>query len=121
MKTIRLLTVILLLAAAAYAGGKKSTPANGGYTGPSAVQASTVAQARKMKDDALVILEGRIESHLRNDKYLFRDATDTITVEIDKKIWNGLSVGAKDTIILRGEIDKELFSVEIEVKSLIKK
>ena len=52
-------------------------------------------------------------------KYLFKDASGTVTVEIDNEDWRGLNVTPQDTVILNGEIDKEMFKdTKIDVDSI---
>ena len=56
-----------------------------------------------MPDDAPVSLKGRIVRRLGKDKYLFRDHTGGITVEIDHDVWRDQSVGLEDTVGIQGE------------------
>jgi len=91
----------------------------GGFTGPG-VQAVSVQEAKNLRDDTPVILRGSILRFLGDEKYLFSDNTGTIVVEIDDKLWIGLSVGEKDLVEIRGEVDRELISIEIDVKSIRK-
>ncbi|MDL2230035.1 NirD/YgiW/YdeI family stress tolerance protein, partial [Treponema sp. OttesenSCG-928-L16] len=92
----------------------------GGFTGPS-VEISTVEAVQKMRDDTYVALEGLIERSLGDEKYLFRDSTGTITVEIDNDDWRGLSVGPEDTVIIYGEVDKNFRRIEIDVDRIVLK
>ena len=92
----------------------------GGYTGPSAA-AMTVAEAKKLSDDTPVVLVGKIEKSLGGEKYLFTDNTGSVTVEIDNDDWRGLNVSDKDTVEIRGEVDKEFMNLEISVDSVSKK
>ena len=93
---------------------------SGGYTGPNVTNTS-VADALKLKDDSAVVLEGKIEKSLGAEKYLFTDATGSVTVEIDNEDWNGVTVNEKDIVIIKGEVDKDLMSFEIDVDSIAKK
>lgn len=76
---------------------------------------STVAEALKMRDDAMVILEGNIQKQVSKDKYLFADKTGEITVEIEPEDWAGVDVTPQDTIQILGEINKDWFSTEVDV------
>ena len=58
----------------------------GGFTGPG-LSVSTVAEANKMSDDQPVVLVGQIQQSLGDEKYLFKDASGTITIEIDDEDW----------------------------------
>ena len=73
-----------------------------------------------MKDDAMVSLKGNIEKQIKKDKYMFKDATGSMVVEIDKKVWNGQTVSPADTVILTGEIDKDFDKAKLEVDTLTK-
>jgi uncharacterized protein (TIGR00156 family) len=128
----RLLLAIGLLAAAVFAAnaqqggftGPGTAPAaanapQGGYKGPS-VGPMSVADAKTLRDDSPVILRGKIERYLGNEKYVFADATGKITVEIENKVWGALSVNEKDAVEISGEVDRDFSGVEIEVKSVRK-
>jgi uncharacterized protein (TIGR00156 family) len=90
-----------------------------GYTGPG-LEPVTVAEARSLRDDSPVVLRGRIERFLGDEKYLFSDDSGTITVEIDNGLWTGLSVNENDTVEISGEIDKDIRGVEVEVSGIKK-
>ena len=92
----------------------------GGYTGPS-IAKITVAEALKLGDDAPVVLEGKIEKGLGGEKYLFSDATGSVTVEIENDDWRGVTVNEQDNIEIRGEVDKDLMNFEIDVDTVTKK
>ena len=79
---------------------------------------SSVAEALKLNDDTPVVLVGQIEKSLGDEKYLFKDASGSVTVEIDNEDWRGVTVTPKDTIVIQGEIDKDFFKTEIDVDSV---
>ena len=128
MKKLALMLVCALALAAGYAadvsaappqGGFQAAPAaSGGFSGPG-IAVSTVEQAKGMRDDAHIVLRGNITQHLGKDKYLFKDQTGTITVEIDHDKWGGQTVTPETTVELRGEVDKDWNSVEIDVDRVI--
>lgn len=90
----------------------------GGFQGPG-IQPTTVAQALEMKDDTAVVLTGQIEKSLGKEKYLFKDATGSVTIEVDNEDWRGLNVSPKDTIIIKGDVDKEMMrDTKIDVDSV---
>ncbi|KFK96902.1 MULTISPECIES: YgiW/YdeI family stress tolerance OB fold protein [unclassified Serratia (in: enterobacteria)] len=91
----------------------------GGFSGPSATL-TTVDKVKSMSDDTWVMLQGNIEQHVGHDNYTFRDATGTLTVEIDKKRWNGQTITPQDKVQLEGKVDKEWSSVEVDVKNIKK-
>jgi uncharacterized protein (TIGR00156 family) len=90
-----------------------------GYRGPS-VNAVTVEAAKGMRDDYPVILRGKIEQFLGDEKYLFADDSGSIVVEIDDKLWRGFSVDQNDVVEITGEVDKGLRKTEIEVSAIKK-
>ncbi|MDL2314314.1 YgiW/YdeI family stress tolerance OB fold protein [Desulfovibrio sp. OttesenSCG-928-C14] len=96
-----------------------SSQKSGGFSGPSR-NMTTVEQAKTMRDDTKVVLRGNIVEHIAKDKYLFKDGTGSIIIEIDDDDWNGVSVTPKDVVEIRGEVDKDWNSVEIDVDRVIK-
>lgn len=91
----------------------------GGFSGPSAAL-TTVDKVKSMSDDTWVMLQGNIEQRVGDDTYTFRDASGTLTVEIDKKRWNGQTITPKDKVQLEGKVDKGWSSVEVDVKNIKK-
>lgn len=91
----------------------------GGFKGP-AVAPITVKEALELKDDSRVTLMGNIERSLGGNQYLFKDATGSVEVEIDKKRWNGVIVSPEDTVEISGKVDKDWGSTEIDVKQIQK-
>lgn len=115
----KLLTIALLLGLSFSANAQFiETKNEGGFKGPG-LNVSTVKEALDMKDETPVLLRGNIEQSLGDEKYLFKDATGSIVVEIDKKRWKGQEVTPQNTVEISGEVDKELFSTaEIDVKTV---
>ncbi|MGB9095999.1 YgiW/YdeI family stress tolerance OB fold protein [Erwinia sp.] len=91
----------------------------GGFSGPNGTVA-TVKQAQDMKDDAWVTMRGNIEKRVGDEDYTFRDATGTMTVEIDHKRWDGQTISPQDKVELQGKIDKDFNSLELDVKQVRK-
>ena len=125
MKKALSLSVFVLalgLTGAAFAQGfqGQSSPASmpmGGFKGPG-LAPSTVEQALNLSDDTAVVLEGNIERSLGDEKYLFKDATGSVTVEIDNKDWRGITVTPEDVVVIQGEVDKDFFKTEIDVDTI---
>jgi uncharacterized protein (TIGR00156 family) len=129
MKKITLATLIALCTLPALAqqtGGfqdpnapqTQAQPNNkGGFTG-NTTALSTVKDAQTMNDDQWVMLEGYIDQRTGSDKYIFRDNSGTINVDIDHDRWQGQNVSPKDKVRIEGEVDKDWNSVEIDVKSI---
>lgn len=127
-KTAALLMITSLISApvlAAQSGGfvDPSAPSavvqKGGFSGPNGTLV-TVKQAQEMSDHDWVTLRGHIEKRIGDEDYLFRDATGTMTVEIDHKRWEGQVVGPQDNIELQGKLDKDFNSLELDVKKVRK-
>ena len=100
----------------------------GGYVGNSVDSAiKTVSQVKDEQDDAWVTVKGNIVKKLSKDKYLFKDSTGEIVVEIDSKYWQGVEVNEKDVVELSGEVDKDYFEdgkftkIKLDVKSPVQK
>ncbi|MNV58612.1 hypothetical protein D3C71_1509980 [compost metagenome] len=110
--------------------------AQGGFSGPSATPAqtqtqqggfvdndanlTTAAKVKDQKDDSWVKLRGNIIERLSDDRYLFRDTTGTVNVEIDHKRWNGQTITPQDQVEIQGKVDKEWNEFEIDVKQVFK-
>ncbi|OON40284.1 TIGR00156 family protein [Izhakiella australiensis] len=91
----------------------------GGFAGPDG-SAITAAKAGEMSDDSWVSVTGHIEKRVGDDKYIFRDNTGNLLVEIDHKRWMGQTITPQDKVQLKGKIDKDFNSVELDVKQIIK-
>ena len=96
--------------------------AKGGFSdGTNASAAITpVSKALKMRDDTHATLRGNIVKQVGHEKYLFKDATGEIVVEIDDEDWGRVTVGPQDTVELIGEIDKDISKIEFDV-DIVKK
>ncbi|MBK5538592.1 NirD/YgiW/YdeI family stress tolerance protein [Pseudomonas sp. TH05] len=87
-----------------------------GYTGPGAHAVTTVAAANDAADDTPVVLQGHVTKKLNNDdKYEFKDASGTITVEIDDEDLPPVAFNEKTRVKLTGEVEKSLMKREIDV------
>ncbi|EPS0558330.1 YgiW/YdeI family stress tolerance OB fold protein [Enterobacter roggenkampii] len=83
-----------------------------------ATEMSTAAQAKTLRDDTWVVLEGNIVKQLGHEIYQFRDSSGTVNIEIDDKRWPGKNVSPTDKVRLEGKVEKDWNSVNIDVKSL---
>ncbi len=91
----------------------------GGYSGPGVKTfVKTAAEAAKAKDDTRVELTGYIVKSLGDEKYLFRDDSGEVQVEIDDKLWRGLTASDTTKVTLMGEVDDEWFGNEVEIKHI---
>ncbi|MDR1277542.1 MAG: NirD/YgiW/YdeI family stress tolerance protein [Treponema sp.] len=121
MKRNLLICCILLfgLTGLALSAQEDSQEDSYGYKGPG-LDAVTVETAKNLQDDYPVLMRGKIERFLGDEKYLFTDETGNIIVEIDNELWNGISVNQNDMVEITGEVDKELLRVEIDASSIKK-
>ena len=79
----------------------------------------TVSEARNLSNNSWVIISGNIVNETRSGKYYtFRDSTGEITLEIERKVWRGLSVGVSDTVEIHGYMEISKGQVSIEVKAI---
>ena len=94
----------------------------GGFQGPTtAVDADTVAKALKCWDDTPVVLTGNIVERRAgsDDKYMFRDATGQMLVDIDHELFVGKTVTPQTKVRIFGEVDKDMMKpTKIDVKRL---
>lgn len=75
----------------------------------------TVKQAGEMRDDTDVILQGKIVAQFKGDKYTFQDDTGSMIVEIDDDAWRDQTVTPDDVVKIYGEVDRGIFSTEVDV------
>ncbi|OUT14494.1 hypothetical protein B9N64_03420 [Campylobacter concisus] len=91
----------------------------GGFISKHSSEMIGVKEALKLNDDTKVVLEGKIKSHIKLDKYEFIDKNgDVIVVEIDNNKWDNIIVNEDTPLRIRGEIDKDLMKTEIDVDSV---
>lgn len=114
-KTFMILTGIMTIATAAHA--EFVAVPRGGFVDESET-IITVDQAKNMRDDSYVVVQGNIAKRTGSDKYLFQDETGTVTIEIDDDDWNGVTVTPTDTIKIHGKMDRGLTKTEIDVDYL---
>ena len=111
----KLLTASALVFALSVSAPVSAQNVRGGFQGPG-LSVASVSDIEKVSDDTPVKLVGKIEKSLGDEKYLFRDSTGSITVEIDDDDWMGVTVTPNDTVEIEGEVDKNMFrSTEIDV------
>lgn len=83
---------------------------------------STIAAAKKMRDDYGVKLQGKVIQQLGDDDFLFQDASgQTIEIELEKSAMYGLpAFTQKNLVEIHGNVDKEAFEkTKIEVYKLV--
>lgn len=80
----------------------------------------TVAEVLTMRDDTPVVLTGKIDNALGDEKYQFTDGTGSIVIEVDDDSWRNVQITPNDTVQIRGDVDKGWFSTEIDVDEVVK-
>ncbi len=120
-RTLNLSALRTLLTAGLIALG--ATVALAQYTGPvegkkGDAPLRTVAEIREHnKDDQPVVLTGVLAKKLGKDKYLFKDDTGEIRVEIDAEDFPTVEVSEKTRVEITGEVDKSaLRAAEVDAK-----
>lgn len=97
-------------------------PAAAQFIGPSATgrgaSVNTVAQAAEARSDTRVVLEGHIIAHQFEDYFTFKDATGTMTVEIDRRTFRGQEVTPDTKVRLEGEVERSVRGRYVDVKRL---
>lgn len=83
-------------------------------------QQVTVSAARNLPGDTSVILQGSIIRSLGNERYVFRDNTGEITVEIKPAILQGFAVKESDYVEIYGSVDVNRLRTEIGVRRIRK-
>jgi uncharacterized protein (TIGR00156 family) len=90
-----------------------------GFKGPGGENLTTVAAAKKARDESHVTLTGNIVKQVKHEYYIFRDSTGEIEVEIDGDEWGGITVTPETTVKIVGEVDKHMFrSKKVDAKRI---
>lgn len=105
MRYLLALVMVMALAAPAAAAFVPDQQSRQGGRAPR--EAVTVQQALKMPDDSRVTLVGNIVSQVpgSHDRYMFRDNTGEIIVEIDQEDFRGQTVTPRTQVRIVGEVD----------------
>ncbi|MGR5067515.1 YgiW/YdeI family stress tolerance OB fold protein [Vibrio alfacsensis] len=90
------------------------------FNGPETAAISSVKEAQNASDDSFVLLTGNIVQSLGNETYLFKDDTGAIEVEIDNEDWKGQEVSPQDKVVIRGEVDSEWTTTQIDADTVQK-
>ncbi|NRD71963.1 NirD/YgiW/YdeI family stress tolerance protein [Shewanella sp. VB17] len=94
-------------------------PAFAAYNGPNAeTLINDAKKASQAKDKSPVELTGYLVKSLGDEKYLFRDSSGEVEVEIDNVLWRDIEVNSDTKVTLKGEVDDEWQGIEIEINSL---
>ena len=80
-----------------------------------------VKDAQNAKDDAPIMIEGKILKQVGKNDFIFQDATGQIQIDVSKKAWQGQEITPNDNIVIYGKVDKEWNKTELDVKRIQKK
>lgn len=110
MLAARACVAVLLVASLTGAGAQTGAA-------PGATSVTTAAQAAQAQDDTQVVLEGMLVRQIRGDRYEFRDASGTITVEIEDEDWPNRQPVLEKRLRLHGDVERKRIrrTVEVEV------
>jgi uncharacterized protein (TIGR00156 family) len=88
-----------------------ATPALAGYTGPQDMPKTltTVTEVREYYvDDYEATLTGHIVKRVGHDKFIFRDGTGTLRLEIEADVMPAADFDDKSLVRVTGEIDAKI-------------
>lgn len=106
----------MVVSLTASAQKKRPTPQRKIYTAKEVEKNAT----RLDRTDQLVTIKGYLVKQLDDDKFLFRDATGTLHVEIDDDDFWDFDFNPKTEFIIVGEVDHDLLEpVEVEAERII--
>jgi uncharacterized protein (TIGR00156 family) len=88
----------------------------GGFIGP----VVTAAEAQTLADESPVRLQGKIIQALKEGRYEFQDSSGTITLRINRRVWNGVLVNSQDTVEITGKINRSFSRRSVEVRQIQK-
>jgi uncharacterized protein (TIGR00156 family) len=89
------------------------------YRGPRGGQTTVAEILKRPKDETQVLLRGVIAQRIGPKKYVFRDATGEIPVQIKDKLFPVEPVDDKTQVEIAGEVEKDFRQpVEIDVDML---
>lgn len=99
-----------------------AVPAHAEFKGPGTASPVTEAsQVAKASDDTPCVLKGNIIEKVSNtdDKYIFRDKSGEVRVEIDHEVFAGRTVTPDMEVVLRGKVDANTIKAnDVDVKVL---
>ena len=109
----------LLSALAIVFAALTATSVHAQFTGPSVTgRETTVANIANVRAGSYVTLTGNIVTHLREEYFMFRDASGEVRVEIDDSLWQGRKVGPETRVRLMGEVERSIKGRYVDVKTL---
>lgn len=108
-----------LAAAAAFASMIALTPVHAQFVGGPSHMTTVKNLLETGKDDQLVTLEGYLVQQVKHEKYIFRDDSGEMLVEIDDEVFQGQRVDPKTKIQIKGELERDFMEKDkVDVYSL---
>ena len=96
--------------------GFSASNVSAGFIGPEAKPLTTVQTILKNHyDDMRVTVKGYIIKRLSDDKYLFKDETGEIIVDIDEKYMPHNDITPKTLVKIDGEVDVKRKGNKVEI------
>jgi uncharacterized protein (TIGR00156 family) len=81
-------------------------------------EVTTIKNAIELRDDSRVIVEGHIVKQLKNELYLFKDATGEVEMEIDDVDFRNIKITAEDKVRITAEVDSDWTTTSLEAEYL---
>lgn len=83
-------------------------PAFAAYDGPNTMVVTDIAAIAEAPDECLCIIEGNIVEKVKGkkDRYMMKDATGQVCVEIDDVVFMDKVITPKDKVRARGRVEK---------------
>lgn len=82
------------------------------------VSVTTTANAKNLQNQDWVTLEGNIVKKTGEERYLFRDPTDSIEITVNDDCWGGQEVTSDDLVSISGKVTKKQDSIAIHVENI---
>jgi uncharacterized protein (TIGR00156 family) len=95
-----------------------AAPAVAQFSGPGQGSVTTVAEALEARDDTPFDITGNIVEQIRDDYFIFEDATGTMVAEIERRQFRNQPVTPETTVRITGEVDRSLRGRELDVDRL---
>lgn len=81
---------------------------------------SSIEKVRQMPDETYVTVQGHIIAQKGHDKekFLFKDDSGEIMVEVDKKVWRHQPVTPETTVKILGELDQSRDPHRVKIEAV---
>lgn len=93
-------------------------PVSAGFVSEEQRNVISVENIMRMKDKSFVTMEGYIVKQIGKEKYLFKDNSGEIVVELDDKLLYNITVTPKTKVKISGEVERDLWKTELEAAKI---